>query len=421
MLLMQPNFSARVHLNSPQQYLMRVAEAIRLGNGMPQITNDEVFVTALTNIGVSLEDAREYVPVGCVESAPVNAWGRCNGGYTNLTKIVELALNNGKCRITGKQVGPETGDPRNFSRFDDVIESYRGQLRHTIQTLATWDNLIDRTHAELMPTPFTSVLVGDCVEKGRDVTEGGARYNWTGPLGVGIANAGDSLMAVKRAVFEDRSITMKDLLDALDSDFEGREDLRQILIHKVPKYGNDIPEVDLLVKLATDLYFDALAEFETYRGGPFVGSLLPVASYVAFGLTTGATPDGRKAKERLADGISPSTGMDVNGPTAVFKSVCRIDHRRCPNGVIFNQKISPTVISTPAGMKKFVELIRTYVKMGGGHIQFNIVSADTLRDAQRNPEKHRGLVVRVAGYSAFFHEIHRDVQDSIIARTEQEL
>jgi pyruvate formate-lyase/glycerol dehydratase family glycyl radical enzyme len=421
MLLMQPNFSARVHHNSPQQYLMKVAEAIRLGNGMPQITNDEVFITALTNIGVSLEDAREYVPVGCVESAPVNAWGRCNGGYTNLTKIVELALNDGKCRITGKQVGPKTGDPRSFKRFDDVIEAYRKQMRYAIKTLATWDNLIDRTHAELMPSPFTSVLVGDSIEKGKDVTEGGARYNWTGPLGVGIANAGDSLMAVKKMVFEDRSLTMSELIDSLERDYEGKEDLRQILINKVPKYGNDIPEVDLLVKLATDVYFDALKEFETYRGGPFVGSLLPVASYVAFGMTTGATPDGRKARERLADGISPSTGMDVNGPTAVFRSVCRIDHRRCPNGVIFNQKINPAVITTAEGMKKFIELIRTYVRMGGGHIQFNIVSADTLRDAQKNPEKHRGLVVRVAGYSAFFHEIHRDVQDSIIARTEQEL
>ena len=421
MLLMQPNFSARVHHNSPQQYLMKVAEAIKLGNGMPQIINDEVFVTALTNIGVAIEDAREYVPVGCVESAPVNAWGRCNGGYTNLTKIVELAMSNGVCRITGKQVGPQTGDACTFKSFEDVIEAYKKQMFYAIKTLATWDNLIDRTHAELMPTPFTSILVGDCIEKGKDVTEGGARYNWTGPLGVGIANAGDSLMAVKKMVFEDQSITMDELLDMLDSDFEGKEDMRQVLVNKVPKYGNDIQEVDLLVKLATDIFFDTLREFETYRGGPFVGSLLPVASYVAFGMTTGATPDGRKAKERLADGISPTTGMDVNGPTAVFKSVCTIDHYRCPNGVIFNQKVNPTVISTPEGMRKFIELIRTYIKMGGGHIQFNIVSADTLRDAQKNPEKHRGLVIRVAGYSAFFNEIHRDVQDSIIARTEQEL
>ncbi len=419
MLLMQPNFSARVHLNSPHQYLMKVAEAIKLGSGMPQITNDEVFVTALTNIGVSLEDARGYVPVGCVESAPVNAWGRCNGGYTNLTKVVELALSNGVCRITGEQVGPKIGDPKKFKSFDDLIEAYKSQMQYTIKTLATWDNLIDMTHAQFMPTPFTSLLVGDCIEKGKDVTEGGARYNWTGPLGVGIANAGDSLVAVKKMVFEERSISMEELLKALDSDFEGKEDLRQILINKMPKYGNDIHEVDLLVKLTTDIFFDVLENFETYRGGPFVGSLLPVASYVAFGQSTGATPDGRKAKERLADGISPTTGMDLNGPTAVFKSVCTIDHLRCPNGVIFNQKINPATIATSEGMRKFIELIRTYIRMGGGHVQFNIVSADMLKDAQVHPDKHRGLVVRVAGYSAFFNEIHRDVQDSIIARTEQ--
>jgi pyruvate formate-lyase/glycerol dehydratase family glycyl radical enzyme len=421
MLLMQPNFSARVHHNTPHEYLKKVCEAIRLGNGMPQIANDEVFVTALTNIGVSLQDARDYIPVGCVEAAPVNAWGRCNGGYTNLTKIIELALNNGVCRITGKQVGPETGDPRKFETFDDLITAYKKQMEYSIQTLATWDNLIDMTHAEVMPTPFTSLLVGDCVERGKDVTEGGARYNWTGPLGVGIANTGDSLVAVKKMVFEDKTITMDELLDALDGNFEGGEDVRQLLVNKMPKYGNDIPEVDLLVKLATDIFFDTLQRFETYRGGPFVGSLLPVASYVAFGMTTGATPDGRKAKERLADGISPTAGMDLKGPTAAFKSVCTIDHRRCPNGVIFNQKINPGTISTPEGMKKFIELIRTYIKLGGGHVQFNIVSADVLKDAQAHPDRHRGLVVRVAGYSAFFHEIHKDVQDSIIARTEQML
>ena len=421
MLLMQPNFSARVHHTTPHEFLMRVCEAIKLGNGMPQITNDEVFVTALTNIGVPLKEARNYVPVGCVENAPVNTWGRCNGGYTNLTKVVEFALSNGVCRITGKQAGPRTGDPKSFKTFDDVLTAYKKQMEYTIKTLATWDNLIDMTHAQLMPTPFTSIMVGDCIEKGKDVTEGGARFNWTGPLGVGIANVGDSLLAVKKMVFDDKVISMDELLDLLDSDFKGREDMRQLLINKVPKYGNDIPEADLMVKLATDIFFDALKGYETYRGGPFVGSLLPVASYVAFGMSTGATPDGRYAGERLADGISPTAGMDLKGPTAVFRSVCTIDHRRCPNGVIFNQKINPGMLTTREGMKKFVELIRTYINLGGGHIQFNIVSADVLKDAQKHPEQHRGLVVRVAGYSAFFNEIHKDVQDSIIARTEQML
>ncbi len=419
MLLMQPNFSARLHFNTPHELLMKVCEAIKLGNGMPQIVNDEAVIPALTTIGISLEEAREYVPVGCVETSPPSVWGRLNGGYVNLAKIVELALHNGVCTITGERVGPKTGNPEDFKSFDDFIEAYRKQLGYSIEKLVTWDNLIDRAHAEFMPTPFTSILVDDSIQKGKDVTEGGARYNYTAPYGVGIANAGNSLYVIKKMVYDDQKIAIQELVETLRSDYEGKEDLRQLFIHKVPKYGNDLPEVDLMVKLVADIFLDSLKSYETYRGGPFVGSFIPVASYMALGMSTGATPDGRKAKERLADGISPTAGTDHNGPTAVLKSVCTIDHRRIPNGVIFNQKINPGVLSTPEGMKKFAELIRTYVRLGGIHVQFNVVSADVLREAQQDPEKHRGLVVRVAGYSAFFHEIHKDVQDSIIARTEQ--
>ncbi len=418
MLLMQPNFTARLHLTSPHEFLIKVCEAIKLGNGMPQITNDEVVVTALTTIGLPLEEARDYVPVGCVETAPPNVWGRLNGGYFNLAKIVELALSNGVCRITGEQVGPRTGDPGTLKTFEDVMGAFTKQLKYGIEKLVTWDNLVDMAHAQLMPTPFTSVLVGDCVQKGKDVTEGGARHNYTAPYGVGIANAGNSLCVVKKMVFEEKELTIEELVEVLDSNYEGKEDLRQLFINKVPKYGNDIPEVDLIVKRVADIFLDSLKGYETYRGGPFVGSFIPVASYVAMGMATGATPDGRKKKERLADGISPTDGTDLKGPTAVFKSVCTIDHRRIPNGVIFNQKLDPGVLSTPEGMKKFAELIVSYIKLGGGHVQFNVVSADVLKEAQNDPEKYRGLVVRVAGYSAFFNEIHRDVQNSIIERTQ---
>jgi formate C-acetyltransferase len=418
MLLMQPNFTARLHLTSPHEFLIKVCEAIKLGNGMPQITNDEVVVTALTTIGLPLEEAREYVPVGCVETAPPNVWGRLNGGYFNLTKIVELVLSNGVCRITGEQVGLRTGDPVAFKTFEDVMDAFTKQLKYGIEKLATWDNLVDMAHAQLMPTPFTSVLVGDCVQKGKDVTEGGARHNYTAPYGVGIANAGNSLCVLKKMVFEEKELTMEELVEAIDSNYEGKEDLRQLFINKVPKYGNDIPEVDLIIKRVADIFLDSLKGYETYRGGPFVGSFIPVASYVAMGMATGATPDGRKKKERLADGISPVNGTDLKGPTAVFKSVCTIDHRRIPNGVIFNQKVNPGVLSTPEGMKKFAELIASYIKLGGGHIQFNVVSADVLKEAQNDPEKYKGLVVRVAGYSAFFSELHQDVQNSIIERTQ---
>lgn len=421
MLLMQPNFSVRLHNKTPNQLMAKVAEAIKLGNGMPQIVNDELFIPALMNIGVPLKEARDYAPVGCVEVTPLNAWGRCNGGYFNLTKIVELALNNGVCMVTGKQVGPQTGDPKEFSTFEDVLAAYKKQMEYSVKINVTWNNVIDMIHEEKMPTPLTSIMVGDCIEKGKDVTSGGARYNWTGPLAIGIANTGNSLMAIKKAVFEDKKVKMSEMIEALKGNFEGYEELKQYLVNKVPKYGNDEPEVDSMVKLATDIYFDTLVGHTTYRGGPFVGALLPVSSYVAFGLVTGPTPDGRKLGEPLADGISPTYGTDVKGPTAVFKSVCTLEHLRCPNGMIFNQKFDPGPLSNHEGMKKFIDLIRTYVLLGGGHIQFNIVSADTLKEAQKDPQKHKGLVVRVAGYSAFFNELAKEVQDTIIARTEQML
>jgi formate C-acetyltransferase len=370
MLLMQPNFSARVHKRSPNVYLMRVAEAIRMGSGMPQIVNDELFVPAITNIGVPVAEARNYVPIGCVETAPLNTWGRSNGGYFNLTKIVELALNDGKCRTSGKQVGVHSGDPKKFKSFEDVKKAYEDQMAYVMSKLVKWDNTIDMIHEEMMPVPFNSMFVGDCIENGKDVTAGGARYNWTGPLGVGIANAGDSLYAVNKLVFEDGKFTMDDIVDMLDNNFKDREGDRLYLSNRVEKYGNDLPEVDEYVKYATDVYFNAMTGYETYRGGPFVPALLPVASYVAFGMSTGATPDGRHSHEPLADGISPYYGSDKKGPTAVMKSVACIDQVRCGNGVIFNQKIMPTAIAGPECLAKFVQLIRGFIDTGGGHVQF---------------------------------------------------
>jgi pyruvate formate-lyase/glycerol dehydratase family glycyl radical enzyme len=418
MLLMQPNFSVRLHRKSPPELIKRTCEAIRKGNGMPQIVNDEVYIPAMMNLGVPYNESRDYVPVGCVEITPKNTWGRCNGGYFNLSKVVELTLNNGVCGITGKQVSIKTGDAADFKTFNDFLEAYRRQMKYVMGKLVKWDNIVDMVHEQLMPTPFTSMLVDDCIDKGKDVTSGGARYNWTGPLGVGIANAGDSLYTIKKLVFEDQRFTMNEILEALKNNFYGKEEMREYLVNKVEKYGNDNPEIDALVKLATDVYFDAMLGFETYRGGPFVPALLPVASYVAFGMSTAALPDGRKSGEPLADGISPNYGADKKGPTAVMKSVCAIDHVRCGNGVIFNQKINPTAVETDEGMRKWADMIRGYINLGGGHVQFNIVSAETLRDAQKNPEKYKGLVVRVAGYSAFFNELAKEVQDSIIARTE---
>jgi formate C-acetyltransferase len=421
LVLSQPNFSVRLHSKSPAQFVQRVCEAIRKGNGMPQIVNDDTYVPAMLNLGVPLPEARDYTLVGCVEISPKHTWGRCNGGYLNLSKVIELTLFNGRCGICNEQVSIETGNPLDFKTFDDFMAAFTRQMNYCMEKLVQWDNIIDMVHAENMPIPLHSVLVDDCVESGMDVLKGGARYNWTGPLGVGIANVGDSLYAIQQTLFENKNFTMAELITALETDFADNEIMRQFLINRVDKYGNDLAGPDAMVKLATDIFFDSMLGYETYRGGPFTAALLPVAAYVAFGLATAALPDGKKKFEPLADGISPNYGADVKGPTAAMKSICAIDHVRCGNGVIFNQKISPTAVATPEGITKWADMIMAYISLGGGHIQFNIVSADTLKDAMAHPEKHKGLVVRVAGYSAFFNELAPEIQESIIARTEHQL
>jgi formate C-acetyltransferase len=421
MLLMQPNFSVRVHNGSPYIFLRKVVEAIRLGNGMPQIVNDEVYIPALMNIGVELRDARDYAAVGCIECSPLNTFGRLNGGYFNLAKIFELTMSNGRCNITGEQVSIKTGEPGTFDSFEDFLDAFDRQMAYCVRNNIKWNNILDTVSREKMPVPLTSIVVGDCIANGKDVTQGGMRYNWSAPYGIGIANVTNSLMGVKQAVFVDHICTMEEMAKALEGDFEGAEPLRQYLINKTPHYGNDIAEVDLLAKFATDSFFDKLAGHKTPYGGKFVGSLVPVSSFVAFGAVTGATADGRHAKDPLADGISPSNGTDLNGPTAVLKSVTAIDHLRAPNGVIFNMRLDRGTLESDEGMERFVNLIRTYIEMRGGHIQFNVVSARTLSDAQKHPANYKGLVVRVAGYSAFFNELSHEVQDGIIGRTEHGL
>ena len=421
LVLAQPNFSVRLHSKSPIKFVHRVCEAIRKGNGMPQIVNDDIYVPAMMNLGVSLPEARDYTLVGCVEISPKNTWGRCNGGYLNIAKVLELTMFNGRCGITGEQVSIKTGDPATFETFEQLMEAYQKQMDYCMEILVKWDNIIDMVHAENMPIPLHSTLVDDCIARGKDVLKGGAKYNWTGPLGVGVANVADSLYAIKKVVFEDKIFSMKQLIGALNNDFEDNEFMRQYIINRVEKYGNDIEGPDQMVKDSTDVFFDSMLGYETYRGGPFTPALLPVASYVAFGLATAALPDGKKKKDPLADGISPNYGADINGPTAAMKSICAIDHVRCGNGVIFNQKITPSAVSTQEGIAKWADMIMGYISLGGGHVQFNIVDADTLRDAMNNPQKHKGLVVRVAGYSAFFNELAPEIQESIIDRTEHKL
>lgn len=418
--LPQPAFSVRLHANSPEKFVDVVCEAIKLGTGMPAVFNDEAIIPAMMNRGISLEDAREYAIVGCVEpSVHGKDWPRANGGFINFVKILELALNNGVCRLTGKQIGLSTGKPQDFKKFDDVMNAYYQQFDYFLQHLVIINNVIDIAHAEMAPLPFVSVLTDDCIEKYIDVTRGGAHYNTTGPLAVGTANVADSLAAIKKLVFEHKLIDMNILTKVLDQNFEGTEDVRLMLINRAPKYGNDDDYVDAIAREIALYYCKQIRKYKNGAGEPFSAAFIPVSSNVPLGRVVGATPDGRKARTPLAEGVSPCQGRDVNGPTAVINSVSKLDQEQAPIGVLLNQKISPAILEGIKGTKSLGALIREYFRKKGQHMQFNVVSSEMLRDAQRNPEKYRSLVIRVAGYSAFFNDLDKTIQDDIIKRTEQ--
>ena len=368
---------------------------------------------------MELEDARDYACIGCVEMGTIGLWGR-NGGYFNMAKVLELALNDGVDRLTGKQVGLKTGDPSQFKSMEEVFAAYKKQLDHFVDLLAIEDNVLDMVHGQIMPHIVIDSVEPGCIESGKDVSLGGAKYNWTGSLGVGVANVGDSLAANKKVVFDDQKITMPELVEALNNDFAGErgEEIRQLLLH-APKYGNDIDYADVWVRESTSAFFEAVERQQTSRGGNFVPGLFSLSVSLPFGWHTGALPDGRKATTPLADGISPSHGMDVKGPTAVMKSVSKLDHIHLTQGAILNMKFTPTALQGERNLRKFTQLCRAYLnKLCGLHVQFNVVSADTLRDAQAHPEKYQDLVIRVTGYSAKFIELSHEMQDDIINRTE---
>ncbi|BCV23244.1 glycyl radical protein [Gelria sp. Kuro-4] len=418
--LTQPHLSLRVHEGTPESLLTRAAEVIRTGGGIPQLVSDNVYIPSLLIRGVELEDARDYACIGCVEVGTIGLWGRNNGGYFNLAKVLELALNNGVDRITGKQVGLKTGDPREFKSIDDVFAAYKKQLDHFVDLLAIEDNVLDMVHGQIMPHIFIDSVEPGCIESGKDVSLGGAKYNWCGPLGVGVANVGDSLAAIKKVVFDDKKVSMDELIACLDSDFKGERgtEVRELLLH-APKYGNDDDYVDYWVREATNAFFAAVERQKTSRGGNFVPGLFSLSVSLPFGWHTGALPDGRPANRPLADGISPSHGMDVKGPTAVMKSVAKLDHVHLTQGAILNVKFTPSALEGENNLRKFVQLCRTYLnKLCGLHVQFNVVSAETLRRAQAHPERYQDLVIRVTGYSAKFIELSREMQDDIIDRTE---
>ena len=418
--LVQPDIAIRVHQTTPESFLQKAAINIRDGLTKPKFMNDEVIIQSMLNIGIPLEDARDWGSLGCSEPVicgKTDSWG--NAGQMNLAKCVELALNDGKCMLTGKQMGPRTGAPEDFIEFNDLLDAYRKQVHYFIEFLVLYDNIIDRFHAEVMPVPILSVAVSDCLEKGVEFNRGGAKYNTTSPAGVGPITAGDSLAAVKKLVFEENTLSMKELHSALTNNFKDQEKIRLMLINKAPKFGNDDDFVDHLCNEVACIFCDELRRYTNPRKGPFIGALYYLTANIPFGHRTAATPDGRKAGEPLNDGgISPVHGRDRKGATAVAKSVGKLDHQRIPHGTILNQRFHPSVMEGEDKLRLFTRYIRTFMDLGGWHNQMNVVTSDILKAAQQSPDEHKDLVIRVAGYSAYFTQLEKEVQDDIIGRTE---
>jgi formate C-acetyltransferase len=380
----QPSISVRYWDKSPEEFMMKAAETTKEGLGMPAYYNDEVTIPSLTNRGLTLEDARDYCIIGCVEPQKMGKTeGWHDAAFFNMAKVLELALNDGK-------------DPMHHS-----------------------DNCVDSAHAERAPLPFLSSMVDDCIDEGKSVQNGGAHYNFTGPQGVGVANVGDSLAAVRKLVFEEKEISIEELENVLANNFDGHEALRQKLLNNAPKFGNDIDEVDELAREGALIYCKEVEKYENPRGGSFQPGLYPVSANVPLGAATGATPEGRLAGTPLADGVSPVGGRDQNGPTAAVNSVAKLDHHIASNGTLLNQKFHPSALEGENGSRNLNALIGSFFDQKGFHIQNNVVSGDVLREAQKNPDNYKNLVVRVAGYSAHFVSLDKSLQDDIISRTEQ--
>lgn len=418
----EPNIGIRVGSSTPDNVITKALQILveHEGGKLP-FFNDDIVVPALCADGAQLDDAREYGIVGCVEPAPSgNCMAMSNTCYFNLAKCLELALNNGVCMLSGEQMGPKTGDPENFSTFQDVLDAYEGQMQYFVKTMVGTIKIIEEVNAAYTPHIYPSILIDGCMESGKDATMGGGKYNYNGVQGVGMQDVADSLTAIKTLVYEEKAFSLSEVAAALRRDFEGQEHMRQMLIHKAPKYGNDEIKADEMAAYVAKLYCDTVRSYKNWRQGQYRPGLFCLSSNTPLGRNTAALPSGRKAKTPLADGgISPKHGMDTKGPTAVCQSAARLNHALATNGVNLNQKILPSILKTPQDLQKLVDLVRGYFNLGGMHIQFNILNGDTLRKAQENPEDYRGLVVRVAGYSAFFVEIDRDIQNEIIARTEQ--
>ena len=466
--LPQPSISIRVWNGSSEDLLIKAAALTRLGTGLPAYYNDEIIIPSIMARGLTLEDARDYCIIGCVEpqkGGKTDGWH--DAAFFNMCRPLELAFSNGYDK--GKKIGPDTGDIASMTTFEEVYNAYKEQQSYMIKLLVNANNAIDMAHAQRCPLPFQSCMVEDCIGRGKSLQEGGAIYNFTGPQGFGIANNTDGLIAIKKLVFEEKRFTLTELRDAMKANYgygvHGKaaerltteiatelvsqgiainedairtiydevtnqtslsseqkaryKEIKRLIDEEAPKYGNDIYDVDMFARDVANTYTKEVEKYKNPRGGVFQAGLYPVSANVPLGASTGATPDGRLAYTPLADGIGPASGRDVKGPTATANSVAKLEQGVASNGTLLNQKFHPSALAGMSGLIKFVALIRSYFDQKGMHVQFNVVTKETLLDAQKNPEKYKTLVVRVAGYSALFTTLSRSLQDDIINRTEQ--
>jgi pyruvate formate-lyase/glycerol dehydratase family glycyl radical enzyme len=418
MRLVQPSSSIQVSKKNPDRFIKRAAQIIRTGFGQPSVFNTDLIVQELIRMGKSVADARNGGSSGCVEVGAFGKEAYILTGYFSLPKVLELTLNNGVDPRTGKQIGLATGDPEQFGSFEQLFEAYRRQLNYLIDVKMRGNNIIERLYATYMPAPFLSLLIDDCIARGQDYHDGGPRYTTNYIQGVGLGTITDALTALKYHVFDKKTLPMRELLAALRANFEGHEPLRQTLWQRTPKYGNDDDYADDVMRSVFETYFHAVDGRPNTKGGRYRINLLPTTVHVYFGSVMGATPDGRKAGLPLSEGISPVQGADRQGPTAVLKSAAKMDHGRT-GGTLLNMKFNPQVLEGDDGLENFKDLIRSYFRLDGHHIQFNVVDAETLRQAQTKPEEYQNLIVRVAGYSDYFVDLGQDLQNEIIARTEQ--
>ena len=417
MRLVQPSSNIQLSKKSPDRLLKRGCEIIRKGWGQPSIFNADLIVEEQVRQGKAVEDARTGGISGCVETGCFGKEAYILTGYLNLPKILEIALHNGVDPRTGKKIGSTTGEPAEFNSFDEVFDAFTRQLKHFVDTKVKGSNIIERLFATQMPAPFLSTLIDDCIRKGRDYNDGGPRYNTTYIMPVGIGTLTDSLTAIKHHVFDEKHLSMGQMLKTLKDNFEAHELIRQMLWNKTPKYGNDDDYADALLRATFDSLYCVISGRKNTKGGFYAVNYLSTTCHIYFGSVVGATPDGRRAHEPLSEGVSPVQGADTHGPTAVIKSVAKMD-QVLAGGTLLNQKFSPSLLEGELGIDNLAHLVRSYFKLDGHHVQMNVVTAETLHAAQANPEKYRDLIVRVAGYSDYFCDLGKTLQDEIIARTE---